>query len=341
MPSEKESDTSVMSKSLHSILSSGCFSGRFLEQRILEKKVVLMKPHSNCDRLTAIWQAIYPTKWFDGPKEADTVGPTSGLVPFFDKSGTRCLTSNEVRDHRQLGYDYADLVPKGESWDGSQIVVEKYSLQTSLCIKHFYPSTASIVSRDEGIPGVFTEDEGFFHDYIITVLYDDQALKGRSYTINFYLGAPAGKDSNDRNETDNFAGCVSTFASNHLCQNDSRERESSSLCGARILLTSRLVKRFKRDITLLIRRTSAKNAESTLLDINPENVGEYLKRNLTWEYRSNAGHLLDAVNFPRTKVAVLSGKGTKFTKDLPMPSYDDYKILYGATNGKPGGVSST
>ncbi|KAF3914599.1 Tyrosinase [Orbilia brochopaga] len=78
--------------------------------------------HCNVDRLFAIWQAVYPTAWFDQSQLRDQRGtwstpagtretPQTQLTPFhMDARGT-VFTSNDARDWTKFGSSYPELQP--------------------------------------------------------------------------------------------------------------------------------------------------------------------------------------------------------------------------------------
>lgn len=65
---------------------------------------------SNIDRLTAMFQTLYPDKWFDSPVDGDPQ-PGDPLTPFHvDQSGT-LWTSDDTKDWTRYNYTYDTLVP--------------------------------------------------------------------------------------------------------------------------------------------------------------------------------------------------------------------------------------
>lgn len=60
---------------------------------------------SNIDRLTAMFQTLYPDKWFDSPVDGDPQ-PGDPLVPFHtDQAGT-LWTSDDTKDWTRYNYTY-------------------------------------------------------------------------------------------------------------------------------------------------------------------------------------------------------------------------------------------
>lgn len=80
--------------------------------------------HANCDRLFAIWQAIYPNSWFDAPQSQlpDERGtwsipagtretPQTPLTPFHKDVRGGTYNSQEIRDWTIFGSSYPELQP--------------------------------------------------------------------------------------------------------------------------------------------------------------------------------------------------------------------------------------
>ncbi|ETS79629.1 hypothetical protein PFICI_09482 [Pestalotiopsis fici W106-1] len=296
--------------------------------------------HCNIDRLLAIWQKLNPKLWFDHPEPGDNK-PTDPLLPFHKDTSGGLHTSDSVRDHTALGYDYAECVPKKQARNtNGSLNQEEYAKQIRASIMKLYPSTASIAIDNIQLPGLAkTEDQKTFHDYVINIIYDRYALGGTSYAINFYLGEGVGIDTRSANR-ENLCGKVYTFSNDpRRCTSCSQNSSSGKLSTAQIILTSTLGQRFKRDIMYMIRRSAPRGADGTMLGLGPEEVEHYLKKNLRWEYVDARGQVRPATDFPRTKVVVLQGQGNIPTgRSGEMSSYDGYKPIIGATSGKAGGV---
>ncbi|KAF3025861.1 hypothetical protein E8E14_014793 [Neopestalotiopsis sp. 37M] len=299
--------------------------------------------HCNIDRLLAIWQKLNPTLWFDRLEQNDKTAD-SPLSPFHQDSEGKLHTSETVRDHTALGYDYADLAPKQQSRNtNGSINQQEYAKQIRASLMKLYQSTASIAMDNIEFPGFArTDDNKTFNDYVINVIYDRYALEGMSYVINFYLGEAAGIDPASANRQ-NLCGKVYTFSNDpRRCTSCAGNNSAGKLSVAQIILTSTLTQRFKRDIMHMLRRQQPRGVEGTMMELGPEAVEDYLKKNLRWEYIDATGQVRPHTDFPRTKIVALQGQGNVPTgRSGEMGSYDGYKPMIGATSGKAGGVGES
>ncbi|KAK4696632.1 hypothetical protein P7C71_g1311, partial [Lecanoromycetidae sp. Uapishka_2] len=156
--------------------------------------------HCNIDRLCAMWQALNWDKWFDSPQGKDPK-PSQSLPPFHYNTQSGSWTSDRGRDWRLSNYQYDDLkdMPPGKPTPVFQASLSQH-------INNLYASTSSIVAGTG-----YTLENDTFNDYIINVVYDRYALKGRAYSILFYIGEPT-RDFSLSKSDPNFVGAIFTFS---------------------------------------------------------------------------------------------------------------------------------
>lgn len=343
-------------------------------------------PHlwdSNIDRYLAIWQALNWDHWFDSEpsipdsakatnstkgadlvKDAEPVGPSEkpaptpseltlpdplpsdALTPFHsDVSGTPC-TSDSVRDWRQLNYQYdtlADMPPDVEDLPSYVDSILKPR------IHQLYPTSARVV---KGLPEfkLGNRDEERFDDYIINVVYDRYALKGRAYSILFYLGKPTQPFCNSKADI-NFVGQVYTFSKPYVqkgkvsCANCHRQSAANKLSRAQIPLTLPLLR-----LVSPIQDDKLGLPENPFLGhLRKKKVEEALQHGLEWYFIEAGGILRDYKHFPETtQITVLKGEGRHSTpdkvrhsaSDKVLPSFGNYQILEEATMDRPLGYGN-
>lgn len=275
--------------------------------------------------------------WFDSPQDGDP-SPTDPLLPFhYDTNKSRWF-SDKCRDWTQLKYQYDDLVPKPDAInpDGS-INQERYIQDLRAYINTIYPSTSQIVQTTPG----YTLDDRKFNDYVINVIYDRYALKGRAYAILFFLGDPPQTLSSYRQHK-NYVGQVYTFSAPIevdgaiACSNCAKQKSSKILSKAHIPLTLQLLARARPQ------SQQAGAAAQVPLSIPSVGLGALdrdpveiiLEHELKWVFVEIGGRRHDARDFPDTEVAVLHGHGQHAAEPHQLPSYAGYKKLERATRGK-------
>ena len=272
-----------------------------------------------------MWQALNWGKWFDSPSHGDPK-PNESLLPFHYDERKNSWTSDKCKDWRQLHYQYDDLkdMPPGAPTLEFQKKLEKH-------VSDLYPSTSSVVH-----PAGYTQDNNTFNDYIINVVYDRYALRGRAYSILFYIGAPTMSLSACRSDP-NFVDAVYTFSTpltsgdgRTTCDNCEKQEADNVLSKAQIPLTLPLI---RRAAPISAGYAGIPGTELGLLE--PHAVEKVLAVGLKWFFVELGGKVADPSDFPNTEIAVLHGKGTHPVGDRIMPRYENYVKKTDATKNKP------
>lgn len=277
--------------------------------------------------------------WFDHPQPKDPAS-NSPLLPFHVDKNKNHWNSDMCRDWTKLHYEYDDLMPQPEAInpDGS-INKPRYLADLTAHINTLYPSTSQIVKGTLG----HTLAEGKFHDYIINVVYDRYALKGRAYSILFFIGEPP-KALSTYAQHDNYVGMVYTFSApvenahgSTTCANCAQQQADKVLSKAQIPIT----------LPLLAKSQPVPRGGSPQLPIpggvgpgalEPDPVAEVLRQELHWEFVELGGKRRDAADFPNTEIAVMHGTGYHAAERHEMARYSGYKKLQRATENKPLGA---
>lgn len=336
----------------HLIPSSGSIIGKW---NLPDATHSLLKPHSNIDRLLAMWQCLNWTTWFNGVRTQNCTQyvedkkKDSPLLPFHrEKTSdptTGYWTSDDARDWTNLGYQYDDLIPKPDAIIPGKDVLdeEKFKIHLREHIEEIYPSAQKYwkavfekKNRDENKDffGPTNTKRETWNDYVINVVYDRYALNGSSYSIQFWLGGDGEHPDTTFRDEENLIGQVYSFAgmdpSAETCSNCASQKDKKVLSRAQVLLTIPIISQ------ALDHRF--RYIESTRIDA----VIGYLRDHLRWKFVQIGGTERPAKQFPNTKISVLRGIGKPQTApddktDIP-PIYAEYEILHEVTEKKPCGV---
>ncbi|KAF4337286.1 hypothetical protein FBEOM_8875 [Fusarium beomiforme] len=304
--------------------------------------------HCNIDRLLAMWQALNWDAWFDEPDFLKNTGNVpdktqdDDLLPFHaistDDPKKGYWTSRNCQDWTKLGYQYDDLIPSQSAIGPDGLLnEEQYAIELAQHIQDIYPSTQKYYEalfKDENVPnraffGDHNTEDMTWNDYLINVIYDRYALKGTSYSIQFWLGG----DGKDRETTfrdrENFIGQVYSFAglepSAEGCANCASQKDEKVLSRAQVLLTIPII-------------SQALDERFRYIDTTKKDeVEEYLEKHLHWKFVKIGGEVRPASDFPKTTISVLKGTGKARGSALP-PVYANYVPLYKPTQTKACGV---
>ncbi|PKY00109.1 Di-copper centre-containing protein [Aspergillus campestris IBT 28561] len=176
--------------------------------------------HNNIDRLTAIWQALNPKKWFDDDYSKLTVN--NDLLPFHKDAAGNFWKSDDVQDWRTLGYDFEIL--QGRTSDDRDEILEDIDKLYGLPTRDLF----------DKLPDV----NGHQDDYVITVVYDKYALNGAAYKINLFLD---GQHDFKGPESEGFVASVYNFSADldsGPCGNCHRQKEENVRCIAQVPVTA-------------------------------------------------------------------------------------------------------
>ena len=234
------------------------------------------------------------------------------------------------RDWSGLRYQYDDLVRQTHSvTDGAT-----YQDNLRAHLRVLYPSTSEII-RQTGVEGET------FDDYIINVVYDRYALKGRAYTILFFVGNPP-EALSQYHSSDNFVGAVYTFsapvetrAGSIACNNCAKQMSNKVLSKAQISLT----------LPLHAKARQARDGgppEAGIPALQPgaldrDSVEKFLRHDqegLRWEFVEIGGARREPADFPDTEIAVLQGTGSHPRGREHLPRYEGYSKLTKATDNQ-------
>ncbi|KAI7771846.1 hypothetical protein LZL87_006122 [Fusarium oxysporum] len=320
--------------------------------------------HVQIDRLLAIWQCLNPKLWFDNEQSGDsnTAGTTASsitddkemdpLEPFHRRDNDtekEVWTAQASRDWTELNYQYDDLAEVAERTirKHGRFIPGEFQRELRSHIDTIYPGTGRIIEsmdKSSTIPdGIRScqDQTGSWKDYIINVVYDRYALDGLSYTIQFFIGGPPGKDTTSF-EKHNYVGHVYSFGGRQStpegsCRNCKRQAEAQVLSCAQVPLTIHLLHRFRDYIP----------------DHSFEGVEEYLRRYLRWRVVKYGGEVISEEEFrkklSKLQILVLRGTGRLNVDNLSCTDngegaisvsslYSDYVPLPEITDGKPGGL---
>lgn len=273
----------------------------------------------------AIWQCLYPDRWWDAskitppdPTRVPDDKETDELYPFHNKEfgdpAKDVWTAKLCRDWTELNYQYDDIwaISQTALKDKDHLDEDKFKVKLHEYIDTRYPHTGKFVSairRDSEVntpaglmpvDGHFKSDEDKeWSDYIVNVIYDRYALNGASYAIEFYLGGPSSQDKTVFNPN-NLVGHVYNFGGGvrDSCYNCKAQESAGVLSRAQVPLT----------IPLLHHAVDNVN-DHPLDNYVDDNVAEYLKLHLRWRFVRYGGEVVDASKFPKTQVKVLRGVG--------------------------------
>lgn len=278
--------------------------------------------------------------WFDKPQKGDPT-PTDPLLPFhYDAERSRWY-SDKCRDWKQLNYQYDDLLPKPDAInpDGS-VNQQRYAQDLRTYINTIYPSTSQVLQNTPG----YELDDHKFNDYVINIIYDRYALKGRAYAILFFIGDPPQALSTYR-QHENFIGQVYTFSAPIevdgaiACGNCAKQKAGKVLSKAHIPITLHLLAKAR---SQSLPAGGAAQAPLGIPDVglgrlDPEPVEKILEKQLNWVFVEIGGRRHDPTDFPDTEVAVLHGHGQHAVDSHHLPMYAGYRRLLKATKDKKTG----
>ena len=281
-----------------------------------------------------MWQTLHWDKWFDDPQQGDDDPlPSDPLLPFHHDTEKHLWSSDKARRWKELGYQYDDLVPRHGVIEGSP----QYLNDLRKHINELYPSTSKLVQSTPG----YTSPEETFHDYLINVVYDRYALKGRAYAILFFIGEPPEHLSSYR-ESQNFVGAVYTFSApvrgedgSVACDNCAQQSSQGVLSRAQIPIT----------IPLIVGAAPVGGPQSEQTPtiptqptpgyaLEPEAVAEVLRVGLDWRFVALGGTEIEKEKFKTFEVAVYHGRGTHPSTADELPTYGGYEKLRKATETK-------
>jgi tyrosinase len=197
--------------------------------------------------LTAIWQMLNWDKWFDDKYSKQT--KNSNLLPFHIDEQRNFWKSDNVRNWRDLGYDFEIL--QGRSHQSSDDRIKILQAIDELYGK----ATRDLFDR-------LPDNNGYKNDFVITAIYDKlvlyllrfcsiadiqrYALNGAPYKINLFLD---GAHDFRGPESNGFVASIYNFSGDlesGPCGNCHRQKEEKVKCIAQVPVTVQM-RRYLRD----------------------------------------------------------------------------------------------
>ncbi|KAF4439226.1 tyrosinase precursor [Fusarium acutatum] len=317
--------------------------------------------HVQIDRLLAIWQCLNPKVWFDNGQSGDsnTAGLTASSVtddketdplePFHRKENDpekEVWTAQACRDWTELNYLYDDLAEVAERTirKHGRFIPGEFQGELRSHIDTIYPGTGHLIDsmdKSSTVPSGIRpcqSQTGSWKDYIINVVYDQYALGGLSYMIQFFIYGPPGEATTSF-EKHNYIGHVYSFGgrqstSEGSCRNCKRQAAAQVLSCAQVPLTIHLLHHIRYNIP-----------DHSIT--NFDEIEDYLRLHLRWRVVKYGGEVISEEgfrqNFSKLQISVLRGIGRiKPSNGQSAGSvsslYSDYVPLPEVTDGKPGGL---
>lgn len=274
---------------------------------------------------------------------------TDPLEPFHRKDNDpekEVWTAQACRDWTELNYQYDDLAEVTERTirKHGRFIPGEFQSELQSHIDTIYPGTRHLIesmAKYNIIPNGTEPRQirtGSWKDYIINVAYDRYALDGLSYTIQFFIGGPPGKDTTSF-EMHNYIGHVYSFGgrqskSEGSCRNCKRQAAAQVLSCAQVPLTIHLLHHMRDNIS-----------DHSLKDFGE--IEEYLRLHLRWKLVKYGGEVISEEgfrkNFSKLQVSVLRGAGRIKPGNAQSGGsvsclYSEYEPLPEITDGKPGGL---
>jgi tyrosinase len=322
--------------------------------------------HCNIDRLYAIWQTLYPKKWFRPAKILRDNGtwsiPTgrpdtqcTQLAPFRPNVSGTYYTPDTVRDWMQFGYSYPELQP----WNYK--TTEDYLLSVYTAIAKLYRVTANSIldsfpKSQDAWGGLVRnhpdlgKDIIVHHDYVINVRYGKYDLGGLPYKIRLYLRRqysprqgpiptrstpldlippPSLDETSFIGSVYNFSTATGPQGTNTNCPNCAVQQAKETLSTAQIPITSLLVKVAEGDSWSV--DTIAPEGENGMV--------KFLEGRLTWKVFKKGGEEVPLTSLPNLRVSVAVGTATHEKHFDHRPSiYEGYETKHSITHGYLGGL---
>lgn len=282
--------------------------------------------HTNCDRMFAMWQAVWPNKWFPNNQGGDSQSTSTftiqsgpgrydesydALTPFSRSSTGTPYTSDLSRTTRLFGYTYPDL----EDWNKTPA---QLTAQVKTAINRLYGPTSvrRVIARSESRvartvkSGVADEKQ-----YYASIAVDKYALPS-GFVVSLFLGTPP-TDQTTWRYAQNLAGSMPVFKPPKPKDKSGNGNGDFVIYGEIPLETGLEYAGYGK---------SGHNA-----------VIEYLAKNLCWRVQGMDGQVVDNKLVASLKVQV-------YDKDVQLPDNESMFPKYGTpvyrpeiTKGKAGG----
>ncbi|KAI9806999.1 MAG: hypothetical protein M1833_002657 [Piccolia ochrophora] len=284
--------------------------------------------HTNCDRLFAIWQAIYPNSYVTSqstPFGTFTIAPGSmenvntPLTPFRRDNAGNLYTSASARNTKTFKYTY----PEVKDWGVS---ASQLTANTKAAVKALYDPTNQFTPRglseleERAVPkytvGSNLKKGQDYREWFINFEVDKNELDQPNF-IHFFLGSFT-DDAKQWSFDKNLVGTHASFT----IQNTTDAREAIVL--GSFPLTRKLV---------------AAAASKAIDSLDPEVVKPYLEKNLAWRVQTFDDRAVPTEELSSLKVYVVDQEVTNDNGRDQFPRYGKTTPHTDVTRGKKGGTN--
>lgn len=181
--------------------------------------------HNNCDRLWAIYQALYPDLWISASGLANEIGTftiprgaieyaNTSLTPFYTSNSTPAVfwTSDTARTTKVFGYSYPELDDWSQTPDQlkQNVTAQVNALYGPTAVAATTTPRAHIPGTAHRHPHTRQVVQAPITEWFITCSVDKLSLKGSSFTVLFFLDA-APADSSIWSSATNLLGSMSVL----------------------------------------------------------------------------------------------------------------------------------
>lgn len=289
--------------------------------------------HTNVDRLFALWQALYPTRYLTpGAQQQNNAWLARGavvnvdtpLLPFHRTQSTY-WTSASSRNTRNFNYFYPETTAGFTAASVRAAVNRLYGQGAGVSKRDGLPYVPRGISNSTYGPDNFnsslpTNGTQYNLEYYVNVQVPKYAIEG-SYAIYFFLG-----DFSDNPLTyptePNLCGVEAVF--NPVYSPD----DVSPTTSCKLPLSSYI---------------QMKWVAGELTNLDYDSVNAYLKEHLLWRVVKSDGTLVPADTIPELLISVSSTKVKPADSYNQFPSYVPSSTNFHGpiTHGKPGGYSGS
>ncbi|KAM7216111.1 Common central domain of tyrosinase domain containing protein [Rhypophila decipiens] len=320
--------------------------------------------HINVDRLWAIWQDLQPNS-FMSPKPApypstfstnwkQTEDRNSPLIPFWDNTGSKFWTSEEIRNSTTtFGYAY----PETQEWlySGNNTA---YQASIKSAVSKMYQmnvfnramddmrpvskrSSLSVRRRQQQTDGPVPPPlqhlapNNTYTEYIFNIRASKIGM-GDSFRIFAFLGPYDKSNPSNWHMEKNLVGRVSILTrdmgnNNNSTAGSPRMDPSTLMTSGTIPLTSAL-------LADIIMQDNFMEGSEPLQSLTPEKVVPYLKKNLDWKATMfGSDEEVDLMEIPMLEISVAS-TSVKLTEE-GIPEFEsEWVVQKEATMGRAGGM---
>ncbi|KAI1854460.1 hypothetical protein JX266_000578 [Neoarthrinium moseri] len=297
--------------------------------------------HNFIDMILAIWQTETKNKlvllshyefssltlssfWFDNLEPGDP-NATDPLLQFY--TADEQPFTNDIKDWTVFNYTYDILAPKPSQMkpDGS-LDEEKHLADLAAEINKRYSTSCSEVLSARSMRAEAAPQSPH---YIINVTYDNRHALKELYSIHLFAGPLDLAYDSDRAQP-NRLGTVFTFSRFNpaeTCASCKGQINQGDLSTGQIPIMGAMTKDVEDPFV----------ADADGMD--PDRIGRYLERFLVWKIVTLTGREVQPGDVPGLKITVFAGRAEHSHATDHLSAYSNYKPVFRATAGKPGGAS--